>query len=93
MEAGDSQRGPFRVLLNPSPTVVVESVELRFPKYTQLPSRVLDGNADVEAVEGTEATIVAVANQPLKRAVLEVNPEVDERQDRAGRCNASDGNR
>ncbi|MCR9292398.1 MAG: hypothetical protein NXI32_06745, partial [bacterium] len=81
IEAGDAQQGPFRVLLNPLPTVVVEAIELRYPAYTKLPNRTLDGSAVVEAVEGTEATIRATANQSMKRAVLEVNPEIDDRQE------------
>ncbi|MEM7478664.1 MAG: hypothetical protein AAF483_27080, partial [Planctomycetota bacterium] len=78
IEAGDAQEGPFRVRINPLPTVVLKSVELTYPKYTGLKPRTIEAGAAVEAVEGTRATIVAEANQVLRKGVIEINPEVDE---------------
>ncbi|MFK7736478.1 MAG: hypothetical protein AB8B50_10635, partial [Pirellulaceae bacterium] len=78
LEAGDAKEGPFRVRINPRPTVVVESVQLTYPAYTKLPPTTLDGNADVQAVEGTTATILARSNQTMRRGILDINPVMDE---------------
>ncbi len=77
IEAGDARRGPYRVTLSPLPTVALESISLEFPSYTKLEPRVVAASGEVEAVEGTWATIVAGANQSMSRGRLEVNPEID----------------
>lgn len=76
IEAGDAVAGPFRVTISPLPTLEVEHVRLEFPSYTKLPTRVVTGG-QVEAVEGSKATIFARANQPIVRARLEIDPQVD----------------
>src|SRR5690606_29418284 len=58
IEAGDAQQGPFRVTISPLPAVVLQTIEPQFPAYTRLPNRTAGGE-DVEAVEGTRATITA----------------------------------
>ena len=76
IEAGDARSGPYRVTLNPLPSVIQESVTIDFPKYTKLPSRTL-GEVIADVVEGSTATVTARANQPLTRARIELHPEVD----------------
>ncbi|MCA9180134.1 MAG: hypothetical protein KDA51_01745, partial [Planctomycetales bacterium] len=76
IEAGDSQLGPFRVTISPLPAVVLQSIELQYPAYTRLPKRSINDD-QVEAVEGTRATITASANQTLQRGRLEINPTLD----------------
>ncbi|MFN3191719.1 MAG: hypothetical protein ACE361_14505 [Aureliella sp.] len=78
LEAGDAMEGPFEVTINPLPTVVVESVQLTYPSYTGLAPRSVDVRSDVEAVEGTTATIKANANQSMRRGILDINPVLDE---------------
>ncbi|MEM8734920.1 MAG: hypothetical protein AAGG44_11890, partial [Planctomycetota bacterium] len=78
LEAGDAQAGPFKVSINPLPTVVVQSVQLTYPPYTGLEPRNVDIRADVEAVEGTLATIQATSNQSMRRGILDINPVLDE---------------
>ncbi|MCC7336862.1 MAG: hypothetical protein IT422_17365 [Pirellulaceae bacterium] len=76
IEAGDAQLGPFRVTISPLPAVVLQSIELQYPPYTRLPKRSINDD-QVEAVEGTRATITARANQTLQRGRLEINPTLD----------------
>ena len=76
IEAGDAVSGPFRVTLSPLPSVVLEHVDLKFPAYTKIADRKTNGG-DFEAIEGTRATVHAVANQAMARGRLEVNPEID----------------
>ncbi len=77
IEAGDAVSGPFRVSLSPLPSVVLQSIELQYPPYTQLEPRTISGEK-VEAVEGTRLTFRAQTNQPLARGRVEVNPSLDE---------------
>ncbi len=77
IEAGDASSGPYRVQISPLPSVVLQSIELEYPPYTQLAPRTLSGES-VEAVEGTRVTIHAQSNQPLSRGRLEINPTLDE---------------
>ena len=76
IEAGDAVSGPYRGSLSPLPSVVLENVELQYPEYTKIAPRKISGG-DFEAIEGTRATIHAIANQKMIRGRLEVNPEVD----------------
>ncbi|MEC8555540.1 MAG: hypothetical protein VXZ82_11095 [Planctomycetota bacterium] len=41
VEAGDALAGPYRVSLNPLPTVVLDSVQLEYPAYTGLKPRTI----------------------------------------------------
>ncbi len=76
VEAGDAISGPFRVSLSPLPSVVLDQVELKFPAYTKINDRKVRGG-DFEAIEGTRATIHALANQKMSRGRWEINPEID----------------
>ncbi|MGN6543889.1 MAG: hypothetical protein ACTHK7_02485, partial [Aureliella sp.] len=76
IEAGDLVSGPHRVTLSRLPAVSLESVHIAFPPYTKLSERSLTGG-EFEAIEGSVATIRAVANQPLSRGRIEVDPELD----------------
>lgn len=81
VEAGDALAGPFRVSLNPLPTLVLESAVLTYPEYTKLPPQVQDAASAIEAVEGTKVELTARSNQTLQKANLEVNPSINERGD------------
>ncbi|RMF40483.1 MAG: hypothetical protein D6753_11635, partial [Planctomycetota bacterium] len=76
VEAGDARGRRYRVKINPRPRIVLQSIELIYPAYTQLPPRTV-ARDQVEAVEGTVARIHAEANQPLKSARIEINPQLD----------------
>jgi collagen type III alpha len=76
VEAGDAVSGPFRVSLSPLPSIVLDQVDLKFPAYTKIPDRKVSGG-DFEAIEGTRATIHAIANQKMARGRWEINPEID----------------
>jgi len=68
VEAGDAISGPYRVTLSPLPSVVLDQVELKFPAYTKIADRKVNGG-DFEAIEGTQATIHAIANQKMSRSL------------------------
>ena len=76
IEAGDATSGPYRVSLSPLPSVALEHVALKFPAYTKIADRQVNGG-DFEAIEGTRATIHALANQKISRGRWEINPEID----------------
>ncbi|GAB5403692.1 MAG: hypothetical protein Aurels2KO_19230 [Aureliella sp.] len=76
IEAGDAVSERFDIQLAPTPSVVLDRVELVYPPYTKLPKRISDGR-DLEAIEGTIATVVARSNQDLVRGQLEINPTQD----------------
>ncbi|MFO1063172.1 MAG: hypothetical protein U0892_04800 [Pirellulales bacterium] len=78
IEAGDLQAGPFRVKLSKLPSVALDRIVLSFPPYTKLPERTINSGR-FEAVEGTVASLAATANQPIRRARLEVDPQLDAR--------------
>ena len=78
IEAGDARSERFSVDLSPVPTLTLERVELIPPPYTKLPKRISDGQ-NIEGVEGTRAKFILRTNQPLERAQLEINPQVNEK--------------
>ncbi len=63
--AGDVQTEVFRLQVRPPPSITVESVEYRYPAYTKL-SPHMASHGGIQALEGTEVTINATANQPIR---------------------------
>ncbi len=78
VQAGDDVVGPFQVDVQAIPQLAIERIELTFPKYTRVEPRILSGETDIETVEGTRATIIATANQPMASGRIEVDPRTDE---------------
>jgi hypothetical protein len=76
--AGDARTPEYRLHMLPAPRMNVTGVEYDYPDYTRLPDRIADGEADIQAPEGTRVTIRARANQPIKAAYIELNPLPDE---------------
>jgi hypothetical protein len=72
IEAGDAQSGTYHVKLIDAPTIIVDSVEYKFPDYTGNPQKT-DPRGDLKAIEGTQVTIHATANQPIKTATVDFN--------------------
>ena len=68
-EGVESQR--YRVSVVDKPRVIEMKLTFDYPQYTRLERVVLDENdGNVTAVKGTEVTIEAQANKPLKSAAL-----------------------
>ena len=76
VEARDGLSPDYEVSVRPNPSMAIESLVLTPPAYTQLAERTLIGVGDVEAIEGTKATVHALANLPIKIAYIELLNEV-----------------
>ena len=75
VESGDAVAGPFRVRVSPAPAIFVEEIRYEPPPYTLREPRVVRDNGDIEALEGTRVTIVARANQEIRHARVEFDPD------------------
>lgn len=70
--AGDARSNTFRVQVAPAPYIGVERIDYKYPAYTKRPAETRQGEVDVQALEGTTVTIHGTANQPLKKAWIEL---------------------
>lgn len=78
IEAGDARTSTYRLRVSPAPNIVVDRLEYEFPRYTNLSVETLRGQGDIKALEGTRVTIHAKANQPIRAAFVELDPDSDE---------------
>jgi hypothetical protein len=67
--AGDTKSDQFRVSVVPPPAAQVVRVQLRPPVYSGMPAKEIQGG-NVDALLGTEATVVARATRPLRKCAL-----------------------
>ncbi|MEZ6105366.1 MAG: hypothetical protein R3B96_04470 [Pirellulaceae bacterium] len=72
IEAGDARSPSYRVEVASRPTSSIERVTLRPQSYTELPERTWTDRGDFEGLEGTEVELVAKANVPIDKLVLEL---------------------
>ena len=72
IEARDGVTPDYEIKVKANPSIAIETIELTPPAYTSLPKRTLTGRGDIEAIEGTEAMIFAVANLPIEVAYIEL---------------------
>ncbi|MDP1561637.1 MAG: hypothetical protein Q8M16_09590, partial [Pirellulaceae bacterium] len=70
--AGDAVSRSYRVLLEQRPTLVLDRVDLKFPAYSELPPQTVIGQGDLRVLEGTELSVFAHSNVPIKKAWLEL---------------------
>ncbi len=75
LAAGDFRSEPFRIEVQTAPAIVVDRVVLEYPSYTGLAPRTLRRQGDLQGLEGTRATIVAEANQPIRRAEIDLSSD------------------
>ena len=68
--AGDAVSTEFQLTVIPTPTIVVQRVEHKYPLYTGLPPRTFTDQADISAIEGTRVIIHGRANQAIRSAYL-----------------------
>jgi len=73
IEAGDAVSNAYRIHMIPAPAIVVESVDYKYPAYTGMDPVTVQHRGDLKAIEGTEVTLHAVANQPIKSAAIDFN--------------------
>ena len=69
--AGDATSNEFRLTVQAAPTIVIESVDYAYPSYTGMVSQTVDHQGDLKAIEGTQVTLHALANQPIKSAAID----------------------
>lgn len=72
IEARDGVTPEYKIDVKANPSIAIETIDLTPPSYTGLPKRTLTGRGDIEAIEGTEAMIFAVANLPIEVAYIEL---------------------
>lgn len=73
--AGDCrapQFGTFHIEVVAAPAILVEAIEYDYPPYTGLADRIVRRRGDIRAIEGTEVTIRAAANQVIKWAKIDL---------------------
>jgi hypothetical protein len=73
LSAGDYRTRTFSVEVQVPLAIVVERVEYDYPAYIGKPKEIVEGRGDLKAIEGTEVTIHAGANQPIDRASIELD--------------------
>ncbi len=86
IEAGDAVTRPFRLNVVAAPTIFVESVETKYPAYTGLLAQRVERQGDVKAIEGSEITIEAVANELIRAAHVDFDCDgtLDQRMSTSG---------
>jgi len=79
IEAGDAKSRDYQIEVVAAPTIVVQSVEYKYPAYTGLLAQRVEHQGDLKAIEGTEVTLEGVANQPIGKAYVdfEANGSLD----------------
>ncbi|MFK7770217.1 MAG: hypothetical protein AB8B55_23605, partial [Mariniblastus sp.] len=74
--ARDGASPDYQLIVQPNPSISIESLVLSPPRYTKLGVRTLMGQGDIEAIEGTQVSVHATANLPIKVAYIELLNEV-----------------
>lgn len=69
--AGDTVSEVHQVRVLTAPAIVVERVDYRYPRYTELEPRSVTRQGDIQGIEGTLITVHATANQEIKTAMLD----------------------
>lgn len=75
IEAGDARSASYDVKVFSQPTLVVEKIRYEYPIYTRYAPREVENTGDISAVEGTNVTITAVANQPIESAYIDFDAD------------------
>ncbi len=71
IEAGDARTVDFAIDVVAAPTMVVRAVEYKYPEYTGLLARRVEHQGDLKAIEGTQVTLEALANQDIASAYVD----------------------
>ncbi len=75
IEAGDAVTRQYALDVVAAPTIAVQSVEYKYPAYTGLLAQRVEQQGDVKAIEGTQVTIHAVANEPIASAYIDFDAD------------------
>lgn len=69
--AGDFKTATYTIETQIPPLIVVDKVDYHYPPYTGIPDTSIQRQGDVRAIEGTQVTVHAAANQPIDRAEID----------------------
>lgn len=73
VSAGDAITRTYSVEVQVPLSIAVERIEYQYPAYTGKAPETVEGTGDLKALEGTEVTLRARANQPIEKATIEMN--------------------
>ena len=73
LRAGDCTTPRFKIEVQIAPTMLVDSIDYHYPRYTGIADRAGEHQGDIRAIEGTEVTVHARANQDIRRAEIDLN--------------------
>ena len=59
----------------PAPSIQVERIQYEYPDYTGYVAREVQGSGDIRAIEGTQVTIHARTNGPIKKADVDFDAD------------------
>jgi len=66
--AGDTETAHYPIRVLTTPSIIVEKIEYRYPRYTEVAPETVARQGDISAIEGTEVVITATANEDIKSA-------------------------
>ena len=69
--AGDFKTATYTIQTQIPPLITVDKVDYHYPPYTGIPDASIQRQGDISAIEGTQVTIHATANQPIDRAEID----------------------
>ncbi len=75
LEAGDARSLDYTLTVVDAPLIVVDRVDYHYPPYTGFVDRSVDGLGDIRAIEGTQVTIHARANGPIRQADVDFDAD------------------
>lgn len=73
LSAGDATTRTYSVEVQVPLSIAVERIEYQYPAYTGKAPETVEGTGDIKALEGTEVTLHARANQPIEKATIEMD--------------------
>ncbi len=76
IQAGDATTNSYSITVRTCPTIFVESLNYRSPKYTEIPERTVENPNEILGVEGAIVSINARSNLPIEKAYLELFREL-----------------
>jgi hypothetical protein len=75
IEAGDARSREYKITVVAAPTILVRSIDYKYPDYTGYANRHVDDLGDIRAIEGTRVTIHARANGPIDEAYIDFDAD------------------
>jgi hypothetical protein len=73
LAAGDCRTPQYRIEVQTAPAIRVERVEYHYPPYTGIGDRAVEREPDLRALEGTQVTIYATANEDIRHAEIDLD--------------------